>query len=34
MAKKGAAAKLWARSTILMVIILVLGFGTVIARLF
>ncbi len=34
MAKKGAAAKLWNRSTILMVIIIVLGFGTVFARLF
>lgn len=34
MAKKGAAAKLWHRSTILMVIIIVLGFGTVFARLF
>ena len=34
MAKKGAAAKLWLRSSILMVIIIVLGFGTVFARLF
>ena len=34
MAKKGAAAKLWQRSTILMLIIIILGFGTVFARLF
>ena len=34
MAKKGAAAKLWQRSTILMLIIILLGFGTVFARLF
>lgn len=34
MAKKGAATKLWQRSTILMVIIILLGFGTVFARLF
>lgn len=34
MAKKGAAAKLWNRSTILMFIIIILGFGTVFARLF
>lgn len=34
MAKKGAAATLWRRSTITMIIIIVLGFGTVIARLF
>ncbi len=34
MAKKGAAAKLWNRSTVLMIIIILLGFGTVYARLF
>ena len=33
MAKKGAAATLWRRSTITMVIIILLGFGTIIARL-
>ena len=34
MAKKGAAVTLWRRSTITMIIIIFLGFGTVIARLF
>ena len=34
MAKKGAAATLWHRSTMIMIIILILGFGTVFARLF
>ncbi len=34
MAKKGAAATLWRRSTITMLIIILLGFGTIIARLF
>lgn len=33
MAKKGAAATLWRRSTITMIIIILLGFGTIIARL-
>ncbi len=33
MAKKGAAITLWRRSTITMMIIIILGFGTVIARL-
>ncbi len=33
MAKKGAAATLWRRSTVTMIIIILLGFGTVIARL-
>lgn len=34
MAKKGAAAKLWRRSIIILLIILIAGFGTVAARLF
>ncbi len=34
MAKKGAAARLWRRSVITMLIIIILGFGTVVARLF
>ena len=33
MAKKGAAITLWRRSTITMMIIIILGFGTIIARL-
>ena len=33
MAKKGAAAKLWHRSIILLIIIIVLGFGVVAVRL-
>lgn len=33
MAKKGASAKLWNRSIIIMVLIIVLGFGTVAGRL-
>ncbi|MBR2176563.1 MAG: PASTA domain-containing protein [Clostridia bacterium] len=34
MAKKGAAATLWRRSTIIMLIVLILGFGLVFSRLF
>ena len=33
MAKKGASAKMWNRSAFIMIVVIVLGFGTVAGRL-